>query len=393
MLTDKRVKELRPGNRRVPDREPGDDRDRTVSGFGVRVLPSGVKTFYLDYRVNGVGRRPVIASWPNWTVSQARAEARRWRVLIDQGVDPFAQREAVRSAPTVATLVDRYVEERLPRLREGTRRNDLGMIKKWILPEIGRMKVAAIRATDVERLHSKITRSGASTHANRVIALLSTMLTHAVRWECVEKNVARGAIRRNYETRRRRYLSPAEIARLSEALAATASQDAANAIRLLLMTGARRNEICGARWSEFDLAAGVWTKEASETKQKRTHTTPLSAPALQLLSELRSKAATGEEFVFPGRFGEGFLNVRTTWQNVRKAAGLDDVRLHDLRHSFASILVSSGASLPLIGALLGHSNPATTARYSHLFMDPQRAAVERVGAGASGEVVPLKRAR
>jgi len=360
----------------------------------VRVLPSGVRTFYLDYRVDGVGRRPVIASWPAWTVAQARAEARRWRVLIESGRDPYAESEAVRTAPTVRQLAERYVEERLPRKRPGSRRNDVGMLEKWILPSLGNKKVADLRPGDIEALHARITKTGARVHANRVVALVGTMLQLAVRWEYVERNVARGAVERNPEVKRKRYLSSVEIARLSEALSNCSSRPAADAVRLLLLTGARRNEVCAAKWSQFDLAAGKWTKEASETKQKRDHTVPLSAPALELLTKMRAESSPREEHVFPGRNGDG-LNIRGTWESVRKAAGLDDVHLHDLRHSFASILVSSGASLPLIGALLGHTNPATTARYSHLFLDPLREAAERVGAvvagGPAAEVVPMRK--
>jgi integrase len=150
-----------------------------------------------------------------------------------------------------------------------------------------------------------------------------------------------------------------------------------------MLTGARRNEVCGATWDQFDLKTAIWTKPASATKQRQEHEAPISAPALQLLVEMK-KTAKGSKYLFPGRDGTGYLNIRGTWQAVRKAAGLEDVHLHDLRHSFASILVSGGASLPLIGALLGHSNAATTHRYSHLYVDAQRAAAERVGAVVMG---------
>jgi integrase len=227
------------------------------------------------------------------------------------------------------------------------------------------------------------------------VALLSTMLQLAVRWEIVERNVARGAVRRNPETKRRRYLSPAEIAGLSAALAECANQDAADAIRLCMLSGARRTEVSAARWAEFDLAAGVWRKPAERVKQATPHDTPLGAAALEILA--RRQATAKGDYVFPGRNGQSYLNIRSTWEAVRKAADLEDVHLHDLRHSFASILVSSGASLPLIGQLLGHSNPATTARYAHLFLDPQRAAVEKVGAiitgGEPADVVSIGRAR
>jgi integrase len=395
MLTDRKLRALRPKptDYRVPDYEKGDDPTKALRGFGVRVLTSGVITFYLDYRVGGVERRPVIASWPNWNVGQARAKAREWRRLIEDGVDPYAEREAARTAPTVRQLAERYIAEHLPRNRPGSRRNYLGTLQRWVLPALGAKKVADVRRADIEALHARVTKSGAKVHANRVVGLCSKLFSLAVKWEYRADNPCKGAVDRNPETKRRRYLSPAEIARLSAALAEESSQRAADAIRLLMMTGARRNEVCAMRWSGLDLEAGTWTKEASETKQRREHTIPLAAPALQLLTAIRARANAREEYVFPGRDGTGPLNIRTTWENVRRAAGLEDVHLHDLRHSFASILVSGGASLPLIGALLGHSNPATTHRYAHLALDPLREAAERVGAvitgGEGAEVVPL----
>jgi integrase len=349
----------------------------------------------LDYRVAGVGRRAVFASWPNWPVAQARQEARKWRVLIDQGIDPLAEREAERAAPTVRQLAERYREEVSPRKAPGTTAGDEGMLNGWILPQLGAKKVKDLRPADVDALHAKITKSGARTRANRVVGLLSAMLTMAVRWEYVERNVARGLGVRNPETSRRRYLSAAEVARLSAALAECASGDAADAVRLLLLTGARKTEVAAMRWAEVDLAAGTWSRPANRLKQRRPHDVPLGAAALEILARRRAAAAT--EYVFPAPRRQGHLDIRATWASVRGAAGLDDVRLHDLRHSFASILVSSGASLPLIGALLGHSNPNTTARYAHLFLDPQRAAAERVGAiitgGEPAQVVPLREAR
>ena len=178
--------------------------------------------------------------------------------------------------------------------------------------------------------------------------------------------------------------------RLTEALANHSSRDAANAVRLLLLTGARRGEVLSATWHQFDLAVGVWTKPSSHTKQKREHRVPLSASARQLLADMRTDAERRGEtspYLFPARTGDAPIgDIKKSWIALCKAAGINGVRLHDLRHTYASVLASAGQSLPVIGALLGHTQPSTTARYAHLFDDPLRAATERVGAIVSGDV-------
>jgi integrase len=160
-------------------------------------------------------------------------------------------------------------------------------------------------------------------------------------------------------------------------------------VRLLLLTGARRGEVLSATWDQFDFVGGTWTKPSSHTKQKLEHRVPLSAPARQLLAEIRAEAERRAKekrrepsrYVFPARVGDGpMVEIKTAWAALCRAAGLEGVRVHDLRHTYASVLASAGLSLPVIGALLGHTQPGTTARYAHLFDDPLRAATERVGA-------------
>lgn len=157
----------------------------------------------------------------------------------------------------------------------------------------------------------------------------------------------------------------------------------------MLLTGCRSGEALAARWADVDLASGTWSKPAASVKQGRAHVVPLSAPARQLLSEIQAEQKAGRralgEWVFPGNGASGhFRELKGPWRRLCRDAGITGLRPHDLRHSFASELVSGGASLPLIGALLGHANPATTARYSHLYQDPLRAAAERVGATIVG---------
>ena len=386
--------------------------DAEVKGFGLRVTKGGARSFILNYRAHGIERRYTIGSFPDWKVSAAREEAKRLKRFVDQGRDPMSERHEERAAPTINDLIDRYLCEHAPRKREGSRREDESLIRQWIKPELGNKKVAAVRHADVERLHRKITARGTPTRANRTAALLSKMFSLAIRWEMRADNPARG-LERNTEERRSRYLAGDELRRLTEALAAHRNRGAADAIRLLLLTGARRGEVLAATWDQFDLAEGIWTKPSSHTKQKREHRVPLSAAARQLLAEMKGmtdRLAVGANrepspFLFPAqrrrraREGAGHLvDIKAPWRAICKLAGLSGVRVHDLRHTYASVLASAGQSLPIIGALLGHTQPGTTARYAHLFDDPLRAATERVGAiitgngdGKRGDVVSLSR--
>jgi integrase len=361
--------------------------DSEETGFGARVTAAGARAFILNYRTRvGRERRFTIGAFPAWTTGAARAEAKALKRRIDRGEDPLAEVQAGRSAPTVADLCARYIEQHLPKKRERSGRDDRAMITKRILPALGAIKVADVTFADIDGLHRKITRGGTPIRANRVVALLSKMFSLAIKLQMRGDNPCRG-IERNQENKRTRYLSADEISRLTAALAAHEDQQAANVIRLLLLTGARLNEVQSATWEQFDIERGIWTKPGSTTKQKTEHRIPLSAPARQLLAELQTTAVgdVDVDFVFPGRIGGHRKTIRKVWEDLCESTGLSGVRVHDLRHTFASQLASGGSSLPIIGALLGHTQPSTTARYAHLMDDPLRAAAERVGAVIAGK--------
>jgi integrase len=373
--------------RRLPTPRNGKEitLDDEVVGFGVRVTAAGARSYVLRYTTRA-GRERVytIGDATVRRCTDARAKARDLRRDIEDGGDPLADIESERAAPTVADLIDRFEAEHLPRKRPRTASDYEGMLRVWIRPHFGpHTKVADVTFADIDALHRKISKTGATYRANRTVAILSKMFSLAVRWGMRETTPAKG-VERNTEYGRRRYLSSDELVRLTTALAKHPDKQAADIIRLLLLTGARRGEVLGMRWADVDLT-GTWSKPPSSTKQREHHQVPLNAPARQLLAEIRERQAGKRhvlpEFVFPGAGGTGHtVEIKKSWRSVCRAAAITGLRIHDLRHSFASTLASGGASLPLIGALLGHSNPSTTARYSHLFDDPQRAAVERVGA-------------
>jgi len=351
-----------------------DSGPKRVPGFGVRVTEAGYRSFILNYP----GGRYTIGRFGDWSTGDARQEAKRLRREIDLGADPMRDRKAEREAPTITDLVQRVEAEHLPRLRPATAASIRAQLKNHVLPALGEStKVADVRFEDIDRLHRRVTKAAGPYGANRVLALCSKMFSLAVRWQMRADNPCRG-VERNREHSRQRYLTADEMAALTQALAEFPDRDMADIFRMLLLTGARKGEVLRMKWDDVDITAGTWTKPPASTKQNRVHVVPLSAPARQLLGErLMNKRS---DYVFPSDRGCGpILNIHHAWKRLTKGAGIDGVRVHDLRHSFASSIASSGGSLPLIGALLGHSSPATTHRYAHLFDDAQRAAVERVG--------------
>jgi integrase len=367
--------------------------DSEAVGLGLRTTKAGAKAWVFSYRTQaGISRRFTIGNAADWPLKLARDEVRRLRRLVDTGHDPMGERHELRAAPTVADLIARWREEVAPKKRARSLADDEGMIAQHILPALGGMKVADARHADIDKLHRKITATGAKVRANRVVALLSRMFNLATIWEMRPDNPVKG-IERNPETARHRYLDGEELVRLFTALETHGNRQAANIIRLLALTGARRGEVFAMQWSDIDLQAGVWLKPAATTKQRRIHRIPLNEPAKQLLIDLKleatSKAAkTGRPlspYVFPARGGrEPIGDIKHSWAALCRKAELSNLHLHDLRHSYASLLVSSGYSLPLIGALLGHSQASTTNRYAHLMDGAQRKATEELGALLSG---------
>jgi integrase len=371
--------------------------DSEVKGFGCRVTMAGARSFVLNYRIAGLERRYTIGSFPEWSTGAARDKAKRLKRDIDHGIDPLGEREAERTAPTIADMCARYIEEHLPRKRPSSQRDDRSMIERDIKPVLGKHKVADLQFVHVDQLHRAIS-SRAPFRANRVLALLSKMFSLAIRWRWRFDNPCRG-VERNHENRRERYLGPAELARLAAALEAHPERTSVNLVRFLLLTGSRFGEATHATWDQFDLERGVWIKPSAHTKQKRDHRAPLSAPALALIAEM--KAANGPSpYLFAGppktdKAGKPITTIKTTWRSICRQAGLEGTRVHDLRHTYASVLASSGLSLPVIGALLGHTQPQTTARYAHLLDDPLRQATERaaavITASTTADVLPLRR--
>jgi integrase len=366
--------------------------DSEIPGFGVRITSAAAISFVLNYRIHGRERRLTIGRHPELTATAARERALQFRARILDGHDPLEEREQDRSQPTVGQLAKQYLDEyAVTHKRPTSLRNDRQMIEGIIVPLIGGLRLKSVGKRDIQSLHASLKNT--PYRANRVLSLLSKMFALAKDWEGMTENPARG-ITRFHEDRRERWLSSEELGRFFEALNSYQDQNAANALRLLLLTGAREGEILKADWTQFDLKRGIWTKPSHHTKQKKMQHVPLSSAAIDLLRTM--KKATGAGALFPGAHGKVRVTLRRPWVQACKAAGLCEettlkgkrrtitrhrptVRIHDLRHTYASHLVSTGTSLQIVGKLLGHTQPQTTARYAHVADEALRAATNNFG--------------
>lgn len=387
------------------------DHDKAVKGFGVRIAaaPSRTKTFVFRYRPGGGRKAPlrlfVIGRYGSMTPEQARAEAEKAEAKARLGQDPQAERAETRAELTVSELCDRYMKEGVAHKKDSTLAIDKVRIARHIKPALGRKRLSEVKQGDVQRLLADIAEGrladtpharGGKAAASRTVGLLSGIFAFAVNQRLMASNPAK-AIKRPKDNKRKRYLSGPELARLGAVLAereASGPPHVASVIRLLLLTGCRKNEIVRLKWSEVDLGNGLLRLEDSKTGAKDVR---LGSAAAALLAGLERGNSL---FVFPhpDDMSGPIRNIDWAWVRVRGAAGIPDVRLHDLRHSFASVGMNSGFGLAILRDLLTHSDISTTQRYAHIADDPLQAAADQISAsieaamsGAEAEVLQFRK--
>jgi len=377
--------------------------DGTVSGFGVRVRPTGAMSYVVVYRA-GVGRgapvrRYTIAAVGKITPERARTRAKVILGAVAHGHDPANLKTAERGTPTVAELVDRFMADHvLTKCKPGTAEFYRDILDRIVTPAVGTTKADKLTRLQIARLHSSFTDT--PFQANRVLAVVGSMYAFATRAGILPEgiNPVRG-IDRFKESRRERFLTGAELERLGSAIRDAETNgipwsvhevgpnakhvprarrltkiapSAAAALRLLLFTGCRLREILHLRWDNVDFERGCLFLPDSKSGRK---TVILNAPALAILNALDRIGP----YVVPGEDpAQPRHDLKRPWDAVTNHAGLVGVRLHDLRHTYASFGAGGGLGLPIIGRLLGHAQAATTARYAHLDNDPLRRASEAI---------------
>ena len=344
-------------------------RDDELKGFALRLTP-GAKTFVLEKRIHGRMRRISIGPFGPLTVEQARTIANEHVGRIAKGEDPAQDRLNQRHELTFGKLADLYLERHaLPRKRSS--RNDVAMINNH-LTEWKTRKLSSIARSDMVLLHAKVGQT-APYAANRLLALVRKMFNLAQIWGMYRGENPVTGIERFPEEKRDRFVQPHELPTMMQSLAQEPNPFIKASFLVCLFTGARKTEVLSMKWSDIDMAQGIW--RIPQTKASRPHLIPLPAPILSLLHRL--PRFDGNSYLFPGRKpGHPLVNVSKAWGRLRKRAGITDVRIHDLRRTLGSWLAGSNASLPLIGKVLNHSQPSTTAIYARLHLDPVRAALE-----------------
>ncbi len=372
--------------------------DAEVRGFRLMVTPAGTRRFVATYRRSD-GRQTTVTlgSYPTLTTEEARQLAREALSDARRGGDPAKARKDRRDAPTVNDLFDIYVGEYAG--SQGLRAKTIADARSTLkvpLAALGKRKVAEVAITDIRKAHGDLRQSGLERgtlgvyRANRALAYLSKMFSLSIERGWRTDNPCKG-VRKFPEEQRWRNLSEEEVSRLLGACIeyeeVSGEEDwarqAGDAIRLLLFTGARLQEVLRAEWGQFDLERGVWEKPSSHTKAKRQHWLELEGPALDLLRTM--KACSRGRLLFRGRSDLLKLHPRPRadlkrpWEWIRKRAGLEGVRLHDLRRTTASFMLSGGASLATVGKALGHTQASTTQRYAHLAPSVQREALRAAG--------------
>ncbi len=350
--------------------------DAEVPGLGLRLYPSGRMAFVLSYRASGRKRLMTLGNFGVLTLEQARDRARRHLITVKDGQDPLEQRRQAARGRSLGELIDTYVE-RHAKVHKKTWRVDKQRLDRHVPAAWKNRRADAITREDIAELHDKIGRK-TPYEANRFQEVLRMMFSLARIWHFIDENAPNPAqgITRFKEHKRKRWLKPEEVPGLVKAIDAEPNLYVRAALWLYLLTGARRSELVTAKWSQMDWSRGLLT--LPDTKSGEEQYVVLNGPALAILQSI-PKAEDNPHIFVGTRPGGPLTSIDRRWRHIRKEAGLEDVRLHDLRRTTGSWLSQAGVELNTIKEALRHANLSTTLIYARLGADPARAAMEEHG--------------
>lgn len=361
-------------NLTCPAKGKTDYHDKGCKGLMLEVRHSGGRTWYLRYRdARGKQRQFRLADARDLSLEQARKRADELRGQIAMGADPTHQKAVLRAVPTFSEFIE---TQYLPHIKSYKRswETDVSLLKNHLLPRFGKRHLDQISKQDIVMMHrGRLSEGAAPGSANRVLILMRYIFNLALKWEVagLTKNPTAGVSTFEENNKLERYLTRQEVTRLYHVVLQSQNQMLSKIISMLILTGARKREVLDSRWGDFDLEKRSWRIPICKTGQARH--VPLSDGALRVLELARHDlitaklAITNQAWVFPNlRTGKPYVSFFTAWDTARKRAGLPAVRVHDLRHSFASFLINTGRSLYEVQKILGHTQVKTTQRYAHL---------------------------
>ncbi|MBF0612806.1 MAG: tyrosine-type recombinase/integrase [Magnetococcales bacterium] len=345
--------------------------DTSVSGLTIRVTAGGTKSFVLYRKIDGKPERITLGRFPDLTIEQARGKASKANAAIASGENPAMATREVKRELTLGDLFEAFLE-RYAKAHKRSWQGDEEQFNRYLTTWKNR-KLTSIRKGDVQALHARIGQENGMYAANRLLALLSAMFNKAVEWELWSGTNPTIGITKFREKSRERFLQGEELPRFFQALAEESNDIARDYFLVSLLTGARRSNVQAMRWDQISFDRAEW--RIPETKNGDPITIPLVDQAISIL-KARKEALPDSEWVFPSHGATGHLvEPKSAWTRILERAGIEDLRIHDLRRSLGSWQAMTGASLAIIGKSLGHKNVSTTAIYSRLNIDPVRASV------------------
>jgi integrase len=358
--------------------------DKGCKNLVLEVSSTGRKTYYFRYKdSHGVTRQPKLSDANSITLKQARTLSDQSRNRLAMGEDPFEQKKSAKQVPTFAQFID---EQYLPHVKTYKRswETDVSLLKTHLLPRFSKRYLDQITRQDIVKMHHERKASGAAAgSANRLVVMMRFIFNLALRWEVpgVKENPTKNVPLMPENNKRERYLSSDEARVLYESVCKSENQMLKFIVPMLILTGARKREVLDAKWEDFDLDRRLW--RIPTTKLGKPRHVPISDGVMSLLGSAPRVYAVDHVFANPAT-GKPYVTIFASWNTARIRAGMPEVRIHDLRHSFASLLINAGRSLYEVQKILGHTQVKTTQRYAHLapqtLLDASNAATLAVGA-------------